>query len=197
MELDSFAEYFTTRIPITALVYDNRCTGASDGYPRFELLPSLQMSDLQDAITYAQSLEEVDPEKIALWGTSYSGGNVLEVAAFDHRVKAVPVRHQNSVCRIDRWESDFRIRKNEKNDLGIFKKCLVKHSAARLAICQSPFCDKQLVAITIVCQQKAKISHVPHHPPLRHPSPILVAHHPPPTTHHPPLIIHHPSFTTP
>lgn len=89
MELDSFAEYFTTHIPITALVYDNRCTGASDGYPRFELLPSLQMSDLQDAITYAQSLEEVDPEKIALWGTSYSGGNVLQVAAFDHRVKAV------------------------------------------------------------------------------------------------------------
>ena len=89
MDLDSFAEYFTNQIPITALVYDNRCVGASDGTPRFELLPSLQMSDLQDAITFAQSLEEVDPEKIALWGSSYSGGNVLQVAAFDHRVKAV------------------------------------------------------------------------------------------------------------
>src|SRR5271170_4688382 len=89
MDLDLFAEYFTTHIPITALVYDNRCLGASEGKPRFELIPSFQMSDLQDAITYAQSLEEVDPEKIALWGTSYSGGNVLHVAAFDHRVKAV------------------------------------------------------------------------------------------------------------
>jgi cephalosporin-C deacetylase-like acetyl esterase len=89
MDLDSFAEYFTTHIPITALVYDNRCVGASDGKPRFELIPSFQMSDLQDAITYTQSLEEVNPGKIALWGTSYSGGNVLQVAAFDRRVKAV------------------------------------------------------------------------------------------------------------
>lgn len=89
MDLDIFAEYFTTHLPITALVYDNRCLGASDGMPRFELIPSLQMSDIQDAITYAQSLEEVNPAKIAIWGSSYSGANVLQVAAFDRRVKAV------------------------------------------------------------------------------------------------------------
>jgi predicted acyl esterase len=89
MDLDLFAEYFTTHLPITALVYDNRCLGASDGMPRFELIPSLQMSDIQDAITYAQSLEEVDPSKIAIWGSSYSGANVLQVAAFDRRIKAV------------------------------------------------------------------------------------------------------------
>jgi uncharacterized protein len=89
MDLDLFAEYFTTHLPITALVYDNRCLGASDGMPRFELIPSLQMSDIQDAITYAQSLEEVNPAKIAIWGSSYSGAHVLQVAAFDRRVKAV------------------------------------------------------------------------------------------------------------
>src|SRR5271155_164754 len=62
---------------------------------------------------------------------------------------------------------------------------------------ESPFCfDKQLVATATVCQQKAKISHVPHNPPptTRQPSPpVLVTHHPPPTTHHPSSIIHHPS----
>lgn len=89
MDLDLFAEYFTSHITITALVFDNRCFGASDGTPRFEIIPSLQMSDIQDAITYAQSLEEVDAEKIAIWGSSYSGGNVLQVAAYDRRVKAV------------------------------------------------------------------------------------------------------------
>ena len=47
------------------------------------------MSDVQDAITYAQTLDEVDPGKIALWGASYAGGNVMQVAAFDRRVKAV------------------------------------------------------------------------------------------------------------
>jgi dienelactone hydrolase len=30
-------------------------------------------SDLQDAITFAQSLEQVNPDKITIWGTSYSG----------------------------------------------------------------------------------------------------------------------------
>jgi len=89
MDLDLFAEYFTKSIPINALVYDNRCFGASDGLPRFEIIPSLQMSDIQDAVTFAQSLPEVDPEKIAIWGSSYSGGHVLQVAAFDRRVKAV------------------------------------------------------------------------------------------------------------
>src|SRR5436190_16822835 len=105
MDLDLFADYFTTHLPITALVYDNRCLGASDGIPRFELIPSLQMSDIQDAITYAQSLEEVDPEKIAIWGTSYSGGNVLQVAAFDRRIKAVLA--QNAL--ISGWDNFRRL----------------------------------------------------------------------------------------
>ena len=89
MGLDSYAEYFTAHIPLTALVFDNRCLGASDGTPRYEIIPGLQMSDLQDAITYVQTLDEVDPGKIALWGASYAGGNVMQVAAFDRRVKAV------------------------------------------------------------------------------------------------------------
>lgn len=43
------------------------------------------MSEIQNAIIYAQSkeLEEINLEKIALWGSSYSGGNVLPVGAFD------------------------------------------------------------------------------------------------------------------
>ena len=87
--LDIYAEYFTTHIPIVALVFDNRCLGSSDGTPRFEIVASLQMSDIQDAITYAQTLDEVDPDKIAIWGASYAGGNVLQVAAVDRRAKAV------------------------------------------------------------------------------------------------------------
>ena len=91
MSLDAFAEYYTTRTPIAALVFDNRGHGASEGTPRSEIIPALQMSDIQDAITFAHSLEEVDPQKIALWGYSYSGGHAIQVAAFDRRVKAVLV----------------------------------------------------------------------------------------------------------
>ena len=72
MDLDAFAEHFSSKLPISVLVYDNRCFGASDGEPRHEIIPSLQQSDYSDAITFAQSLEEVDPEKIGIWGRSDS-----------------------------------------------------------------------------------------------------------------------------
>lgn len=92
MDLNTFAEYFIHRLPLTCLVYDNRGFGASDnapGEPRYEIIPAKQASDYSDAITYASTRADVNPEKIGLWGSSYSGGHVLWVAAVDKRVKAV------------------------------------------------------------------------------------------------------------
>jgi cephalosporin-C deacetylase-like acetyl esterase len=92
MDLDAFAEHFTSKLALTCLVFDNRGFGASDtkdGQPRSEIIPSVQQSDIMDAITYAQGKEEVDPKKIGIWGSSYSGGHVLYVGGVDKRVKAV------------------------------------------------------------------------------------------------------------
>lgn len=92
MTLDTYAESFVSQLPICCLVYDHRGFGESDnlaGQPRDEIVPMLQISDYSDAITYASTRPEVDPEKIGVWGTSYSGGHVLVVAAVDRRVKAV------------------------------------------------------------------------------------------------------------
>ena len=44
---------------------------------------------IRHAITYASSLPEVDSSRIGIWGTSYTGGHVLQVAAIDKRVKCV------------------------------------------------------------------------------------------------------------
>jgi len=47
-DLDMFASYFTHRIPLACLLYDNRGSGSSDakdGEPRFEFIPSKQVSD--------------------------------------------------------------------------------------------------------------------------------------------------------
>lgn len=87
--LGTFAEYFTSNLPVAVLAYDHRCIGASEGEPRREIIPALQISDYSDAITFAQSLPEIDADKIAIWGSSYSGGHVLSVGAVDRRVKAV------------------------------------------------------------------------------------------------------------
>lgn len=92
MELSTFASYFTTHLSLTCLVYDNRNFGSSDNHPsspRQEIIPAQQCSDISDAITYAQSRDDVDENKIGIWGSSYSGGHVLWVGAVDRRVKAV------------------------------------------------------------------------------------------------------------
>jgi hypothetical protein len=88
MYLDSFAEVFTAA-GLNALVFDNRNFGASDGEPRQEIDPWAQVRDYRHAITYAGTRPDVDPSRIGVWGSSYSGGHVLVVAAIDRRVKAV------------------------------------------------------------------------------------------------------------
>lgn len=92
MDLQTFANHFTSDLPIHCLAFDNRGYGASDhgpGQHRHEVIPAVQTSDIQDAITYAQSRDDVNPDKIGIWGSSYSGGHVLWVGAVDKRVKVV------------------------------------------------------------------------------------------------------------
>jgi len=108
MDLDTFAERFASHLPLTCLVYDNRGFGDSDhkpGSPRQEIIPSIQTSDISDAITYAQSRDEIDAKKIGIWGSSYSGGHVLWVGAVDRRVKAVLCQ----VPCVNGWENFHRL----------------------------------------------------------------------------------------
>jgi fermentation-respiration switch protein FrsA (DUF1100 family) len=88
MYLDKYAEQFA-RAGFASIVYDNRNFGASEGQPRQEIDPWLQIRDYSDAITFAQSLDQTDPARIGIWGSSYSGAHVLVVAATDRRVKCV------------------------------------------------------------------------------------------------------------
>ncbi|WP_434423368.1 acetylxylan esterase [Nannocystis pusilla] len=48
-----------------------------------------QRVDLRQAVTFARSWRGVDPERVALWGTSLGGNHVVEVAASDPRIAAV------------------------------------------------------------------------------------------------------------
>lgn len=88
MALDRYAEVLCSA-GFACLIYDHRNTGSSSGTPRGEIDPWQQISDMSDAITYAASRAEVDGDRIGLWGTSYSGGHSIVVAATDRRVKCV------------------------------------------------------------------------------------------------------------
>ncbi|KAL4888262.1 Alpha/Beta hydrolase protein [Aspergillus ambiguus] len=130
MELVTFAEYFTTNLQISCLVYDNRGFGDSDtkeGQPRQEILPSQQTSDISDAITYAQSRADVDPNRIGIWGSSYSGGHVLLVGAVDRRVQVV----LSNAPFVDGWENLNRLLRSDMID-GV-KKAFQEDRLARAA----------------------------------------------------------------
>src|SRR5947208_2693955 len=86
------------------LAYDHRNFGDSDGEPRQELDPWVQVRDYRHAITFAQTLEGVDPARVGVWGSSYAGGHVLVVGAIDRRVGCVV----SQVPTISGWESTLR-----------------------------------------------------------------------------------------
>lgn len=86
--LDKFAKRFC-EAGFCVLVFDYRNLGDSDAYKPFHLDPMEQIKDYRNAITWIRKQSEVEAEKVGIWGTSYSGGHVLYVAAVDRRVKAV------------------------------------------------------------------------------------------------------------
>jgi len=74
---------------VAALVFDYRNFGDSAGEPRQHLDPWEQIEDYRNAISFAETLPEVDKSRIGIWGISYSGGHVLVVGAIDPRVKCI------------------------------------------------------------------------------------------------------------
>lgn len=88
--LPAFARYFSER-GYAVLCFDYRGFGESEG-ERGRLVPEYQIRDIQNAITYLQSREDIDREKIGLWGSSFGGANAIVTAARDRRVKCLCVQ---------------------------------------------------------------------------------------------------------
>jgi len=65
----------------SVVAFDYRRFGESGGKPRQLVRIGDQLEDWQAAIRCARSLPEVDPDRIAIWGFSLSGGHVFPVAA--------------------------------------------------------------------------------------------------------------------
>jgi pimeloyl-ACP methyl ester carboxylesterase len=86
--LPAYAERFT-KVGIAAYTFDYRCFGGSDGKPRNLVSPRRHLQDWQAAISHIRKLEAIDSERIALWGSSFSGGHVLVAASQDPNIAAV------------------------------------------------------------------------------------------------------------
>jgi pimeloyl-ACP methyl ester carboxylesterase len=88
MVADKYAEVFR-RAGLAALLYDHRNFGGSEGEPRQEINPWIQCRGYRDAVNFAGTLDEIDPDRIALWGDSYTGGQVIVVGAIEPRVRVI------------------------------------------------------------------------------------------------------------
>lgn len=86
MFLDEYAAAFAAA-GYTTLVYDHFGFGASDGEPRQCPAPSIQLEGYRDAVVWLGSQPDVDADRISLWGSSFSGGEVIVLAA-----EALPIR---------------------------------------------------------------------------------------------------------
>ena len=73
---------------IAALAFDYRGFGDSGGEPKDAVDVEAQLNDWRAAIAFARGLEGIDPERVAVWGTSYGGGHAVSMAAEDDRLAA-------------------------------------------------------------------------------------------------------------
>ncbi len=88
LRLDAYAEKFA-EAGFAVLVFDYRHFGDSEGEPRQLIDISLQLEDWRAALDFARHHSAIDSQRIALWGSSFSGGHVVEIAAADQKVRCV------------------------------------------------------------------------------------------------------------
>jgi pimeloyl-ACP methyl ester carboxylesterase len=74
---------------LAVLAFDYRHFGDSQGSPRQLVDIARQQQDFQAALTFMRSLSDVDDQRLGLFGTSFSGGHVVCVAAQDPLIRAV------------------------------------------------------------------------------------------------------------
>jgi fermentation-respiration switch protein FrsA (DUF1100 family) len=110
--LPKYAERFAAQ-GVAALAFDYRRFGESEGEPRQVIDVAAQHEDYRAAVRFVRGYPGVDPERVALWGTSLGGGHVLAVAAADPRLKAVV----SQVPLIDGWHRGRNVRQRLNGDV--------------------------------------------------------------------------------
>jgi fermentation-respiration switch protein FrsA (DUF1100 family) len=83
-----FAEEFASR-GLAVLVFDYRRFGGSSGEPRQLVNVEDQLADWREAIAWVRASADVDGSRVALWGSSFSGGHVVVTASRDSEIAAI------------------------------------------------------------------------------------------------------------
>ena len=78
--LDAYAERFS-QAGFLCVVFDYRYWGASTGAPRGLIDIESQIHDWNTAINYTANLPDVDATRVGIFGSSFSGGHAIRLAA--------------------------------------------------------------------------------------------------------------------
>lgn len=78
--LTPFAERFAAA-GADVIVFDYRGFGTSEGAPRQNVDHRRHRDDYRSALAHVRTMDGIDPARVVLWGSSYSGGHVVAVAA--------------------------------------------------------------------------------------------------------------------
>jgi pimeloyl-ACP methyl ester carboxylesterase len=117
------------------LLFDYRHLGASDGEPRQLISIAQQLADWAAAVEFARGMNGVDPERIALWGCSLSGGHVVVTAARDPRIAAIsaqcPMLDGHASARMARRRDGI------KSILGLLRAAVI--DVTRAALGREPY----------------------------------------------------------
>lgn len=70
------------------LSVDYRHFGGSTGNPRQHIDPRKQVEDIKAGLDYLEQRDDINSDRLGIWGTSMSGGHSVTIAATDDRIKA-------------------------------------------------------------------------------------------------------------
>lgn len=77
--INHFIEHFLAE-GLAIFTFDYANWGDSEGLPRNTINPWQRVRNAEAALAYLKSLSEVDADKIFLWGSSFGGGHVVDLA---------------------------------------------------------------------------------------------------------------------
>ena len=86
--LPAYAEALNARGYAT-LNFDYRGFGESEGTPRCRLVPSMQIEDVRNAVTFLETVAGVDSGRVGVVGVSLGAAIALGAAGVDDRIRAM------------------------------------------------------------------------------------------------------------
>ena len=110
--IPAYAEEFAKN-GYAAFIFNYRYYGGSEGEPKHFISQKKQLEDWNSAIEFVRSLDQVDAERICIWGCSFSGGHVFVMAALNRSVKGfistVPFIDSMFIVKISGMKKVFKI----------------------------------------------------------------------------------------